>query len=139
MHGAAKAVLYIVERDASVRDALCRLASSLDMRAQSFASVEQFVAQSSPDDEACVLLDSSLLGVAACRTAQARDWPVIVMCGSDSKATSVRIDARRFGARLVLSKPIDSQALFDVITWVTEDEGQSLPGQKSGAKGGGRP
>jgi two-component system, LuxR family, response regulator FixJ len=126
MRARTNAVLYIVEADASVRDALCRLANSVGFKAQSFASVEQYVAQSSSEDGGCVLLDSSLLGAAACLTAQGRDLPVIVMSAGGSDASAARVDARRFGARLVLSKPIDSQALFDVVWWFTEDEGQSL-------------
>ncbi|MFO1392867.1 MAG: hypothetical protein U1F09_03765 [Steroidobacteraceae bacterium] len=129
-------MLYIIEADAAVRDALCRLATSLGIKALSFASVEQFVGWSPPDDVGCVLLDSSFLGAAACLKAQAREWPVIVMCASDCSATAALIEARRLGARLMLSKPIDSQALLDVVVWVTEEERRSPLCKGSGANAG---
>jgi FixJ family two-component response regulator len=82
--------LYVVDADASVRDALCRLATSAGLQARSFASVEQFVTQSSADWGGCVLLDSSLLGEAARvnaeRCGRGLDRPVIMMCASDSAA-----------------------------------------------------
>jgi FixJ family two-component response regulator len=130
-------VLYVIEADAAVRDAMCRLATSLGIRALAFASVEQFVEQSSPDVGGCVLLDSSILGEAGRITVKVRDWPVIVMCGNDSRAAAARTEARKLGARLMLSKPIDSQALFDVVTWVTEDDGRSLLCNTSGVDAGG--
>jgi FixJ family two-component response regulator len=129
-------VLYIVDADASVRDALCRLATSVAIEVRSFATAEDFVAQASPDAGGCVLLDSSLLAAASRLVQKGRphvlDWPVIVMCASDSEARAARIEARRLGARLLLSKPLDAQALLDAVAWVTEDEGQSLISEPEG-------
>jgi len=56
-------LLCIVDADVSVREALCRLASAAGFRPQPFASVEQFMAHSSPNGKGCVLLDSSMLRV----------------------------------------------------------------------------
>ncbi len=117
-------VLYIVDADASVREALCRLASAGRFRARAFASIEQFVTAPEPSGKGCVLLDSSLVrsGCSLRETMRRRclEWPVIMLCaGGDETA---RHEARAFGAHLLLNKPVDAQALFDSIAWVTDEE-----------------
>src|SRR5262245_19575188 len=81
-------VLYIVDADASVREALCRLASTGGFRARAFESIEQFVTELEPDGKGCVLLDSSLVrGGGTLRETMRRrypEWPVIMLCaGAD--------------------------------------------------------
>jgi len=49
------------------------------------------------------------------------DWPVIVLCPSVDEGA--RREARAFGAHFLLNMPVDAQALFDAIAWVTEDQG----------------
>jgi FixJ family two-component response regulator len=114
--------LYIVDADASVCQALCRLATTGGFRSRAFGSIEQFVKEFEPDGKGCVLLDCSLLrsGSALRETLRSRrlEWPVIVLCaGADDAA---RQEARDLGARFLLNKPVDAQALFDSITWVTD-------------------
>jgi len=122
--GVGELVLYIVDTDTSVREALSRLATSAGFQSRPFASVEQFVAQFSANAKGCVLLDSSLLrgGKEAIATMRGRgiEWPVIVLCASVDEAA--RHEARVFGAHFLLNKPVDAQALFDAIAWVTDDE-----------------
>jgi FixJ family two-component response regulator len=119
---AATAVLYIVDANASVRSALCRLAISAGFEAHPFESVERFIAPAWPSEKACVILDSSLLVAGGqLREAMKRrgvDWPVIVLCAGDNDVA--RHDARGVGARFLLNKPVDAQALLDAIAWVTE-------------------
>lgn len=49
-----------------------------------------------------------------------RDWPVIML--STCHDELARHDARSVGARFLLNKPVDAQALIDAIAWVTEGE-----------------
>jgi len=120
--GGGQAVLYIVDRDPSVRTALCRLALSGGLEARSFESVDQFVALPWRQGSACVILDSSqLVDGSKLRNEMRRrgiDWPVIVLCDGDGKRA--RHDARAAGARFLLNKPVDAQALLDTIAWITE-------------------
>jgi len=117
-------VLYIVDADASVREALCRLAVASGFRARAFTSIEQFVTELEPNGKGCVLLDSSLVpsGRALKETMWRRhlEWPVIVLCAGADEAA--RHEAREFGAHLLLNKPVDAQALFDSIAWVTDEK-----------------
>ena len=117
-------VLYIVDTDASVRDALCRLALAGRSRAYAFATIEQFVTQLQPNGKGCVLLDSSLVrrSQALKETMRSRhlEWPVIVLCADADEVA--RHEARAFGAHFLLNKPVDAQALFDSIAWVTDED-----------------
>lgn len=116
-------VLCIVDADASVREALCRLVATRGFRARSFESIEQFVTDPGPTGRGCVLLDSSLVrsGVAVRQSMhrRRRGWPVIMLCAGGDDA--VRHEARALGAELLLNKPVDAQALFDSIAWVTDE------------------
>ena len=47
-------------------------------------------------------------------------WPVIVLC-ADGGASALRV-ARASGADFLLNKPVDAQALFDAIAWVTDEQ-----------------
>lgn len=115
-------ILHIVDADASVRSGLFRLAISAGFEVHTYASLEQFLGCMSAEAGGCVLLDSSLLdgGVELASTLRERgiDWPVIVLCAGDDAAA--REDARNVGARFLLNKPVDAQALFDAIAWVSE-------------------
>jgi len=118
------AVLHIVDADASVRNGLCRLALAEGFEAHGYSSVEQFLASVASGSDGCVLLDRSLLTAGTQMTAVMKsrgiDWPVIMLStGHDELA---RHDARSVGARFLLNKPVDAQALFDAIAWVTEGE-----------------
>ena len=115
-------VLYVIDDNVPVGDALCRLAAAAGFEALPFASISDFAAQPMPLHKGCVLLDFSQLKAGKdagwSALASQRGLPVIVLCGSsDDKARS---EARSFGARFFLNKPVDAQALFDAIAWVTE-------------------
>src|SRR5262245_27440749 len=117
-------VLYIIDADASVREALCRLACAGGFRARAFASIEQFVAKLDPNGKACVLLDSSLVRSSCTLRETLRrrylEWPVIMLCAGADKTE--RHKARAVGVQFLLNKPVDAQALFDSIAWVTDEE-----------------
>jgi len=117
-------VIYMVDSDASVRNALCRLAISAGFEARPFDTIQHFIASAWPNDKACVILDASQLtaGARLKETMQRRgvDWPVIVLSATDGELA--RHDARVVGARFLLKKPVDAQALLDAIAWVTESD-----------------
>ena len=122
--GGDKAVLHIIDPDASVRSALSRLALAAGFEAHAHDGVERFLAQLAPASNGCILLDASLLvGARQMTTAMKSrgiDWPVIML--STRHDDLAPHDARGVGARFLLNKPVDAQALFDAIAWVTEGE-----------------
>lgn len=115
-------VLHVVDTDASVREGLGRVATAAGFRVKLYASVGRFVTQMRSGDRGCVVLDSSLLGgdtqFVHMMRSRGVDWPVIVL--RDAMDDSALHGAKRFGANFMLSKPVDSQALFDAIAWVTD-------------------
>src|SRR5262245_13298620 len=54
------AVVYIVDDDRRVREALCDLLTSYDLKAVAFGSAAEYLAYPKPDLAACVLLDVEL-------------------------------------------------------------------------------
>jgi FixJ family two-component response regulator len=115
-------VVYVVDGDASVREALCRLTASAGYEPRALASIREFVVQPVEPRKGCILLDADQLDGAAAPEPP-HGWhdrlPVIVLCsGADARA---RERARSSGARFLLNKPVDAQALFDAIAWVTEE------------------
>src|SRR6201987_60841 len=58
-----EAIVFAVDDDASMREALARLFRSIGMRAQIFASAQDFLMFKRPDAPACLVLDVRLPGV----------------------------------------------------------------------------
>ena len=119
-HG--KPVLHIVDNDASVRDGLSRLALAAGFEAHAYPSVERFLGCVAPDRRACVLLDASLPDCAKVRASTQGPGiacPVIMLTTGHGEIDRQRV--RSVGARFLLHKPVDAQALFDAIAWVTDD------------------
>lgn len=117
-------VLYVVDADASVREALCRLTDAGGLRTRAFATIEQFLAELDGGERGCLLLDATLVGdgcpIRDSMRLRRLDWPVIVICaGADQTA---RRRARTVEADFLLRKPVDDQALFDSIAWFTGEE-----------------
>lgn len=118
----ARPMLHVVDADASVRDGLCRLAHAAGFEAHAHPSVAGFLASVRPHPNACVLLDTSLLQAGESMRSAMRKVGVaspIIMLGTAHDPTDRR-RARSAGAQFLFNKPVDAQALFDAIAWVTE-------------------
>ena len=55
-------IVYVVDDDASVRDAVKRLISSVGLRVETFESTREFLDGKRPDAPACLVLDVRLPG-----------------------------------------------------------------------------
>src|SRR5260370_39107758 len=58
-----QAVVFVVDDDASVRDALRRLVRSVGLHVELFGSAQEFMAKQRPDAPACLVLDIRLPGI----------------------------------------------------------------------------
>ena len=112
------AIVYVVDDDASVRDALSALIRSVGLSAETFASAEDFLRHRRPSGAACLVLDVRLKGLSGLdlqrELADAGDAiPVIFITGHSDIPTTVR--AMKAGAAEFLPKPFRNQDLLDAI------------------------
>ena len=111
-------IVFAVDDDASMREALSRLFRSVGMRAQIFASAQDFLMFKRPDAPACLVLDVRLPGLSGLDlqrelAAANLEIPIIFITGHGDIPMSVQ--AMKAGAVEFLTKPFRDQALLDAI------------------------
>ncbi len=109
-------IVFAVDDDASMREALSRLFRSIGMRAQLFASAEEFLLFKRPEAPACLVLDVRLPGLSGLemqREIGDLAIPIIFITGHGDIPMSVQ--AMKAGAVDFLTKPFRDQALLDAI------------------------
>ncbi len=111
-------VVYVVDDDASVREAIESLIGSVGLRVQTFESAQEFLRSKRPDAPGCVVLDVRLPGLSGLDlqrelAAHGIDLPVIFITGHGDIPMSVR--AMKAGALEFLTKPFRDQDLLDAI------------------------
>ena len=113
-----QSVVFVIDDDRSMRDALELLLESVGLTVKSFASPHEFVAEPRPDAAACLVLDvrmpgQSGLDLQAELAREKVDIPIIFISGHADIPISVR--AMKAGAIEFLSKPFREQELLDAI------------------------
>ena len=111
-------LVFIVDDDPSVREALADLLASVDLEARCFASVAQFLVAEQPSGPTCLVLDVRMPGQSGLEFQKdmgAKDlrMPVIFITGHGDIEMSVR--AMKNGAIEFLTKPFRDQDLIDAI------------------------
>ena len=112
------AVVFVVDDDQSVRDALSNLIRSVGLQAQTFDSGRDFLSYERPDGAACLVLDVRLPGLSGLdlqkRMAEVNiEIPIVFITGHGDVPTSVR--AMKAGAVEFLTKPFVDRDLLDAI------------------------
>ena len=115
--------MFVVEDDASVREALSSLIRSVGLRAEMFSSARAFLKHKRPDAPACLVLDVRLPGLSGLElqrelAAQDNSIPIIFITGHGDIPMSVR--AMKGGAVEFLTKPFRDQDLLDAIQQALE-------------------
>ena len=113
-----KAVVYVVDDDASVREALGSLIRSAGLEVETFASAQEFLARPRADVPSCLVLDVQLPGLSGLdlqhELAKADvQIPIIFLTGHGDIPTSVR--AIKAGALEFLTKPFNDEDLLNAI------------------------
>jgi FixJ family two-component response regulator len=111
-------MVFAIDDDASMREALSRLFRSIGMQAQIFASGQEFLRFERPDGPACLVLDVRLPGLSGLdlqRELATADCgiPIIFITGHGDIPMSVQ--AMKAGAVEFLTKPFRDQTLLDAI------------------------
>jgi FixJ family two-component response regulator len=116
-------VVFVVDDDSAVRDALTSLLESVGLAVETFGSAQEFLTRPPPDGPGCLVLDVRLPGVSgldlqrALATAQIT-LPIIFLTGYGDIPMSVR--AMKAGAVEFLTKPFHDQELLDAIQQALE-------------------
>jgi FixJ family two-component response regulator len=111
-------IVYVVDDDAAVRDAIRDLLESVDIQAQTFASGAEFMARTSADAPSCLILDVRLPGMSGLEfqrelTAAGVEIPIIFITGHGD--IPITVQAMKAGAVDFLTKPFREQELLDSI------------------------
>jgi len=117
------ATVFVVDDDASVREAIASLVRSAGLRAQGFASAQEFLARPPPDAPGCLVLDVRLPGLSGLdlqsRLAELDlDIPIVFITAHGDVPTSVR--AMKAGALEFLTKPFSDDELLGAIAKAIE-------------------
>jgi len=111
-------VVFVIDDDASVRDAIADLLRSVGLAVESFGSTQEFLQSTRPNAPGCIVLDVRLPGPSGLefqRTLSKSNihLPVIFISGHGDIPMSVR--AMKSGAIQFLTKPLPEQELLDAI------------------------
>jgi len=119
----ADAMIFVVDDDASMREALQRLLRSVGLQVTTFASAHEFLHHRGADVPGCLVLDVRLPGLSGLdlqhelATAQL-DLPIIFITGYGDIPMTVQ--AMKAGAVEFLTKPFRDQDLLDAIQQALE-------------------
>jgi FixJ family two-component response regulator len=118
-----QAVVFIIDDDASVRDGVTDLLSSVGVRVESFGSVQEFLQSKRADAPGCIVLDVRLPGTSGLEfqrtlTESNIQLPIIFISGYGDISMSVR--AIKSGAMEFLTKPLRDQELLDAVQTAIE-------------------
>ena len=119
----AEAMVFVVDDDIGTRESLKNLIRSVGLRAETFASAQDFLRSTRPDVPSCLVLDVRLPGLSGLdlqkRMAEVElAIPIVFISGHGDIPMSVR--AIKAGALEFLTKPFREQELLDAVQQALE-------------------
>jgi FixJ family two-component response regulator len=117
-------VVHIIDDDVSTLRATARLLRSAGFDSLAFSSVDEFLESDFQRHHACIVADVHMPGISALELPERLhglgvDIPVIFVTADYSPNTRERV--RRSGGSAYFNKPVDDQALIDMIRWAVAD------------------
>jgi FixJ family two-component response regulator len=125
---APESVVFVIDDDKSVREALSGLIRSVGLRVETFNSAQDFLRHQRTDAAACLVLDVRLPGLSGLDLQRelagtGERIPIIFITGHGDIPMSVR--AMKAGAVEFLPKPFREQDLLDAIRHALECDAHS--------------
>ncbi len=119
----ADAIVFVVDDDSSIREAIKSLVSVVGLRAETFGTAQEFLQNERPDLPGCLVLDVELPGLSGLDlqrelAAHGIELPIIFITGYGDIPMSVR--AMKAGATEFLTKPFRDEDLLDAIEQALE-------------------
>ena len=114
----SKAIVFVVDDDVSIREALEGLLRSAGFSVETFASAQEFLASWRVNRPSCLVLDVQLPGLSGLDLQQRiveanREIPIVFITAHGDVPTSVR--AMKAGAVEFLTKPFSEREFLDAI------------------------
>ncbi len=111
-------IVFVIDDDASIRDAVKRLIASVGLRVETFGSTREFLGSKRPEAPACLVLDVRLPDVSGLDfqrdlSSASIHIPIIFITGHADVPMTVR--AMKAGAVEFLTKPFRGQELLDAV------------------------
>jgi FixJ family two-component response regulator len=125
----ADPIVFVVDDDNSVREALGSLIRSVGWRVEAFSSAQEFLRHKRPENPACLVLDVRLPGLSGLDlqhelATRKISLPIVFITGHGDIPMSVR--AMKAGAVEFLPKPFRDQDLLDAIQQALENSRRSI-------------
>src|ERR1700686_4753801 len=129
-----RSVVFVVDDDASMRDAMRRLFQSVGLQAEVFASAAEFLRSKLADVPCCLVLDVRLPGLSGLdfqsELAKANiQVPIVFMTGHGDIPMTVK--AMKAGAIEFLPKPFRDQDMLDAVRLGLERDRIRREGEKA--------
>lgn len=117
-NSASNAMVYVVDDDESMRDAVRNLLRSVGLNVETFGSAQEFLAFDMPDVPSCLILDVRLKGQSGLAvqeqiSASQLGLPIVFMTAHGDIAMTVK--AMKAGAKDFLAKPFRDQDMLDAV------------------------
>jgi FixJ family two-component response regulator len=115
-------IVFVVDDDVSVRESLELLLKAAGLKAETFASPQEFLSRPRSDIPCCLVLDVTLPGLNGLelqeRLAERTDMPIIFITGHGTVPMSVQ--AMKAGAVEFLTKPFKKDVLLGAVRGALE-------------------
>ncbi len=130
-------VVFVVDDDLSIREALDSLIRSVGFEAKTFASAREFLSATRPDTPSCLVLDVQMPEVSGldlqAELAEVQRWvPIIFITGHGDIPMTVQ--AMKAGAIEFLTKPFREEDLLDAIQRALEASRHALERRRDSAE-----
>ena len=118
-------IVFIVDDDESVRESLSMLVETIELKAKTFASAQEFLQSYQPHEPGCLVLDVRMPGISGLElqaklAADNCKIPVILVTGHGD--IPMAVDAMKTGAVSFIEKPFRDQDLIDTIQEAIEKD-----------------
>jgi len=137
MSKSATDMVFVIDDDESIREALKSLIRSVGLSVETFASAQEFLQSPRPDVPSCLILDVRMPGLSGLDlqrdlTEANIHIPIIFITGHGDIPMSVR--AMKAGAVEFLTKPFRDQDLLDAIQQALERDRRARSQQADSAE-----
>ena len=134
---AGNAIVYVVDDDESMREAVSMLLRSVGLSVETFASAQEFLAFDMPDVPSCLILDVRLKGQSGLAVqeqiaASQLGLPIVFMTAHGDIAMTVK--AMKAGAKDFLAKPFRDQDMLDAVAHALDERRGAARGEPLGGR-----